>query len=150
MAHVELSLSERRVPRRQVDPPLPVTGALRRWAMVVEQADEPCMVVDPCGIIVSISASACRMLGLGEPSQAVNQSLHAGVLHLLDFTAAGGALGDGELDRIPPLLATSSGRLARLLLRLSQGKDVRTVDAVAAPLRDGETVVGSLTFLSEI
>jgi hypothetical protein len=150
VAHVELSLSERRVPRPQEEPPLPVAGALRRRGMVVDQADEPCMVVDPCGIIVAISASACRMLGLGEPCQAVNQSLHAGVLHLLDFTAAGGALGDGELDRIPPLLATSSGRLARLLLRLSQGNDVRTVDAVATPLRDGETVVGSLTFLSEI
>jgi PAS domain-containing protein len=150
VAHVELSLSERRAPRPAAQPVPPVPGPLGRWAHVVAQADEPCFVVDGCGIIVAISASACAVLGLGDPDQAVGRSLHAGVLHLLDFTAAGGALGDGELDRIPPLQAMSSGRLARLLLRLSQGNETRTVDAVATPLRQGSTVVGSLTFLSEI
>ena len=71
---------------------------------------------------------------------------------LVDFTASLAKLDNAEADKIPPLLAISSGRLARGLMRVRPpaGGTVRTVDAVATPLWDGSTLVGSLTFFSEV
>jgi hypothetical protein len=40
--------------------------------------------------------------------------------------------------------------LARGLLRVRSGDGLRTIDAVASPLYDGPTVVGSITFLCQI
>jgi hypothetical protein len=55
------------------------------------------------------------------------------------------------MANIPPLLAVTSGRLARGLLRVQRpGQLPGTVDAIATPLRDGDTVVGSLTFFAEV
>ncbi len=149
VAHVELSLSEPLLP--QAREAGPGSGSLDRWAATVLAATEPCMIVDRTGVIVAASDSACELLGFGEQGKAEGRSLYAGVLQLLDFTAAGDALAEAELDRIPPLLAASSGRLARLLLRLQRPQDESiTVDAVAAPLRDGDDVVGSLTFFATV
>lgn len=77
-------------------------------------------------------------------------SLFAGVLRLLDFSAAGAELGDGELEKIPPVLACSSERMARGLMRVQSRGEVVTLDAIATPLFDDEKVVGSLTFLMPI
>jgi hypothetical protein len=124
--------------------------SMERWGAAVHGASEPCLVVDGLSRIVAASPRACELLGLGEPHMAVGLSLFAGVLRLLDFTAAGAALGDGELEKIPPVLAIASGRLARALMRVQSGGEVITLDAVATPLFEGPTVVGSLTFLMSI
>lgn len=146
MAHVELSLSEPLLPPARRE-----TASLDRWAATVARAEEPCMVVDRMGVIVATSRHACELLGFDDPGRAVGRSLHAGVLQLLDFTAAGEALAEGDMDRIPPLLATTSGRLARLLLRVHRpGAEPVTVDSVATPLREGDLVVGSLTFFAAV
>ncbi len=157
MAHVELSVSDpfvpgaREEPLERVPPPQEEPKpSLERWAEAVCGASEPCLVVDSFSCIVAASSRACELLGLGEPDRAVGLSLFAGVLRLLDFTAAGAALGDGELEKIPPVLAISSERLARALMRVQSGCEVVTVDAVATPLFDGPKVVGSLTFLMPI
>jgi hypothetical protein len=141
---VELSVSD------PLSAPTPPLGTLDRWGAAVHDADEPCLVVDSLSRIVAASPRACELLGLGQPQMAVRLSLFAGVLRLLDFTAAGAALGDGELEMIPPVLAVSSERLARALMRVQSGGEVVTLDAIATPLFDGGKVVGSLTFLMPI
>jgi hypothetical protein len=141
---VELSVSDPLVS------PAPPLGTLDRWGAAVHGATEPCMVVDHLSRIVAASPRACELLGLGEPQMAVGLSLFAGVLRLLDFTAAGAALGDGELEKTPPVLAFSSERLARALMRVQSGGEVVTLDAIATPLFDGGKAVGSLTFLMPI
>lgn len=170
MAHVELSVTEPLVPMQPSPelvpvpaPPMPepvpvppspdlvpVPPELRRWCVAVDGATEPCLVVDGLSRIVAASARACELLGLGEPAMSFGLSLFAGVLRLLDFTATGAPLSDGELEKIPPVLAVSSGRLARALMRVRSGCEVVTVDAIATPLFDGAKVVGSLTFLLPI
>jgi hypothetical protein len=152
VAHVELSLSESLVPepRRPVDP---ILSSVQLWASRVADATEPCLVIDAKALIVATSASCCTLLGLGDPPSTVGRFLLDGVLRLVDFTAARGELTQTEIDKIPPLLALSSGRLARGLMRVHDGVDGgldATVDAISTPLWDGTTAVGSLTFFSAI
>ncbi len=146
MAHVELSVTDPLAPQLR-DQEL---ASIDRWRAAVHGATEPCLVVDHLSRIVAASSRACELLGLGEPHMAIGLSLFAGVLRLLDFTAAGAALGDGELEKIPPVLAFSSERMARALMRVQSGGEVVTLDAIATPLFDGAKVVGSLTFLMPI
>ena len=161
MAHVELSLSESFTPPT-CDPDGPVSssgdgatpsgdapaGPLRRWAAAVAHASEPCLVIDGAARIVAASPSCHSLLGI-EPT--IGRYILDGVLPLVDFTAAREQLTEVETEKIPPLLALSSGRLARGLMRVHDGGafDI-TVDAIATPLSDGETVVGALTFFSPI
>ncbi|GIM84066.1 hypothetical protein [Salinispora arenicola] len=152
MAHVELSLSE---------VPVPAVGApaeqecdnVTSWSVTVSQADEPCVLIDAGTRVVAVSASGSELLYLGERPDVIGQPLLDGGLRLLDFTANRGELTEPELDKIPPLLAITSGRLARGLLRIegvSAGVPDATVDAISTPvLRAGE-VAGSLTFFSEV
>jgi PAS domain-containing protein len=126
------------------------TSSLEHWATAVSTASEPCLVVDSISMIVAASPAACTLLGFDTQADAVGRHLAAGVLRLLDFTSAGAPLPDSEMEKIPPVLAYSSGRLARGLLRVQSGAEVRTVDAIASPLFDGRKVVGSLTFFSQI
>jgi hypothetical protein len=136
--------------------PSPVTrfdqpGALARWGLATAAACEACLVVDALGAIVAASPSACVLLGFEHPRQAVRRHLQAGVLSLLDFTTPGVPLSESDLDKIPPLLAISSGLLARDLMRLRRaGGEVVTIDAISTPLQDGDKVVGSLTFFSRV
>jgi len=51
---------------------------------------------------------------------------------------------------MPPLLALSSGRLARGLVRIRCASGPCTFDAIATPLTEDGKVVGSLTFFSAI
>jgi PAS domain-containing protein len=147
VAHVELSLSEAHSPgeMRLADWP-----AIDRWAMAVDGANEPCLVVDSLAVVAAVSGPACAMFGLRHPQAAIGRSLYSDLIPLLDFTGAGALLGEEELQRIPPVLALSSGRLARGLMRFRTTADVITMDAVSTPLRDGGTVVGSLTFFSVV
>jgi hypothetical protein len=144
---VELSLSE------PFDDEVVVpeaTGSLEHWATAVSSASEPCMVLDTLSMIMAASPAASVLLGFSDQAEALGRNLFAGVLRLLDFTSEGGLLPDGDMEKIPPVLACSSGRLARGLLRVQDGDEVRTVDAIATPLFDGRKVVGSLTFFSQI
>ncbi len=147
MAHVELSVSEPFAPGTI---PAEPTSSLSHWAPAVASASEPCLMIDSVSMIVSASPSACTLLGFANQAEAQGCHLFAGVLHLLDFTSAGAPLPDSEIEKIPPVLACSSGRLARGLLRVQSGTEVRTVDAIATPLFDMRKVVGSLTFFSQI
>jgi hypothetical protein len=150
VAHVELSVSEPFVPPQARDFQPELTGSLKRWGATAAQATEACLVIDSLFTIVAASASACALLGFACPDAALHRSLFAGVLQLLDFTSPGAALTDGDLEKIPPVLACSSGRLARGLLRVRSADEVLTIDAIATPLFDGTSAVGSLTFFSEI
>ncbi|GGK09134.1 hypothetical protein GCM10010123_43740 [Pilimelia anulata] len=158
MAHVELSLSESTGPPRHRaggagpsgadgNPP---AGSLARWSAAVSAADEPCLVLDVDGGIVAASAACHTLLGLGAPGSVVGRYLLDGVLHLVDFTAERRLLPDADIDAIPPLLALSSGRQTRGLMRVHDGAYDVTVDGIAVPLRDADRVVGSLTFFSAI
>ncbi len=152
MAHVELSLSEVFVPTAGT-PTEQGSDNVGRWSATVSRADEPCLLIDADTRVVAVSASGCELLCLGAPRDVIGQPLLDGGLRLLDFTANRGELTEPEIDKIPPLLALSSGRLARGLLRIEGiSPDVpdATVDAISTPvLRDG-AVAGSLTFFSEV
>lgn len=147
MAHVELSLTEP-VGLPEFEP----ATNLDRWAAVVAAAAEPSLVVDPEAVIIAASGSCCALFELGDPVVMAGESLLR-VLTLVDFTAAPCELTIAELDKIPPLLALSSGRLARGLLRVQCGSNadrVRTVDAIATPIWEGTRPAGSLTFFAEV
>ncbi|MEQ4300669.1 hypothetical protein ABNF97_04620 [Plantactinospora sp. B6F1] len=165
MAHVELSISEAF--------PTPTTSSLghgstgfddadraghrdglARWSESVSTAAEPCLLIDRETTIAAVSPSCCHLLGLGTPLDALGLPLLGSDLRLLDFTAARGELIEQEVEKIPPLLALHSGRLARGLLRVRtpqvQGPDATTVDAIATPILTDGRVAGSLTFFSEV
>lgn len=151
MAHVELSLSEAFVLDHGTVQA--AEDAVARWAAAVRDAAEPCLVIDAEAVIVATSASCCALLGLGHPASTVGRFLLDGVLRLVDFTAARGELTEAEIDKIPPLLALSSGRLARGLIRVqcsADGTGHATLDAIATPLWRGDKPAGSLTFFSAV
>ncbi|MBY8873645.1 hypothetical protein K7640_17575 [Micromonospora sp. PLK6-60] len=152
MAHVELSLSEVFVPdgrtstEREFD-------SLERWSEIVAEAAEPCLLIDAETRVVAVSASGCELLCLGAPEDMIGLPLLGGGLRLLDFTANRGELTEQETDKIPPLLALHSGRLARGLLRVqatAEGASDATVDAITTPVLHDGSVAGSLTFFSEV
>jgi PAS domain-containing protein len=140
---VELSVTEPSLTRQPR-----IESSLARWAEAVADAAEPCLVIDAKATIVALSDSAADLLGL-EPD-AIGQNLLDGALRLLDFSPTGDALPEGEINKIPPLLALSSARLARGLLRVGYDGTARTLDGVATPLVDGGQVIGSLTFFSDV
>jgi hypothetical protein len=153
VAHVELSLSEPFVDPGRDTPP-EGGGSLQRWARAVAEADEPCLVLEHASVVVesvimAVSPAAARMLGFPDLDSAVGRRLFD-VLQLVDFTSSPLALPGGDLEKIPPVLASSSGRLARGLLRVRTPDEVLTVDAIATPLFDAGRPVGSLTFFSQI
>ena len=150
MAHLELALSDVLTFSDAV-PPCP--RGLGDWGSTVRDAEEPCLLIDSRTNVSAISASGCAALGLGSPAQVVGRPLLAGGLRLLDFTASRCDLTEQEIDKIPPLLALSSGRLARGLLRVCRGHGAdrdRTLDAVSTPVLLHGEVAGSLTFLAEV
>jgi hypothetical protein len=141
--HVELSLSE------VADLGATRPGSLDRWGSVVASAAEPCLVLDAAGTVIAASPGCEGLLGIN-PAVVRGRRLLDG-LHLLDFNAVSGELPDWEADKIPPLLAIASGGLARGLLRVrDEAGTSRTVDAVSAPLCDGPSVVGSITYFAPV
>lgn len=152
MAHVELSLSEVFVPSARASTELEFDN-VGQWSSTVGRADEPCLLIDADTRVVAISSAGCALLCLGEPAGLIGRPLLDGGLRLLDFTANRGELTEAEIDKIPPLLALSSGRLARGLLRVQAaavGSPDATVDAISTPVLADGAVAGSLTFFSEV
>lgn len=144
MTHIELSLSP--LEPIAVDP-------LHSWSAPVSSAEESCLVIDAHGVIVAASVPWIRLLSVGRPTELSGlHVLDPDVLCLIDFTAAGNELGEAEREQIPPLLALTSKRPARGLLRVrgSQGAASRTLDAVATPLWQSGQVVGSLSFFAAV
>jgi hypothetical protein len=154
VAHVEMSLSGAAfVPQARTPAEAEFTSNVVRWTSTVATAAEPCLVIDATSRILSVSRSCSELLGLGTPADCVGQPLlGSGVMRLIDFTAGAGELDDPEVDKIPPLLAIRSQRLARGLMRVQAGPGTAhlTVDAIATPLLEGEQVVASLTFFSAV
>jgi PAS domain-containing protein len=152
VAHVELSLSGAFVPQARTPSESEFVPSIERWKTTVAVAAEPALVIDAGGTILAVSPSATALLGLGRPAEAVGQPLLGGRIRLIDFTAGGGDLDEPEVERIPPLLAIRSGRLARGLMRVQtvEGEAHLTVDAIATPLVDAGDVVASLTFFSAV
>jgi PAS domain-containing protein len=152
VAHVELSLSELPDPAPGRAQP---GGTLGLWSFAVEIAPEPCVLLDAGGVVVAASPGCGALFGI-EPAEAIGLRLVDEVLRLLDFNAVSGELRGWEVDMIPPLLAISSGGLARGLVRVSGGSGpagsagASTVDAISTPVRDGGEVVGSLTFFAPV
>ncbi|MFI6264352.1 PAS domain-containing protein [Micromonospora sp. NPDC051006] len=152
MAHVELSLSEVFVPTARASTE-PESDNFGQWSSTVSHADEPCLLIDADTKVVAISAAGCELLCLGKPEDLIGLPLLDGGLRLVDFTANRGELTDQEIDKIPPLLALSSGRLARGLLRVQaapEGSSDATVDAISTPVLTDGSVAGSLTFFSVV
>jgi PAS domain-containing protein len=149
--HVELSLTDAPSAPR---PRTPADGgsSLQRWASVVVEATEPCLVLDVRAVIVAASPSCAELMGLTRDGDARGRRLREAVLPLVDFTADPAELEESEAHMIPPLLAISSGRMARGLIRVAcpESGYVGTLDAIATPLTDGAEVVGSLTFFASI
>jgi hypothetical protein len=152
VAHVELSLSGAFVPQARTPAESEFVGNAERWSSVVAGAVEPCMVIDVATRIRALSPSCAQLLGLGTPAEAVGLPLLSSVLRLIDFTAGGGELDEPEVEKIPPLLAIRSERLARGLMRVQAPalEGHLTVDAIATPLIEGDHVVASLTFFSPV
>ena len=152
MAHVELSLSGAFVPQARTPVDAEFVAGIRQWTSTVATAVEPCLVIDGAATILAVSPSCSELLALGTPANAVGQSLVGGALRLIDFTAGAAELDDPETEKIPPLLAIRSQRLARGLMRVQTGgpDGNLTVDAIATPLLAADQVVASLTFFSPV
>ena len=152
VAHVELSLSGAFVPQARTPVGSEFVSSVERWTSTVATAVEPCLVIDVTTTILAVSPTCSELLGLGKPVDAISQPLLGSVLRLIDFTAGGGELDEPEIEKIPPLLAIRSKRLARGLMRVQTEGDQAhlTVDAIATPLLDGDHVVASLTFFSPV
>lgn len=152
MAHVELSLSDVFAPTARPSTE-PESDNFEQWSTTVSRALEPCLLIDLETKVAAVSASGCELLCLGAPDDLIGLPLLDGGLRLLDFTANRCELTEQEVDKIPPLLAISSGRLARGLLRVqaaSAGTSDATVDAISTPVLANGVLAGSLTFFSEV
>ncbi|MFD2766360.1 hypothetical protein [Micromonospora eburnea] len=151
MAHVELSLSEVFVPAPGT-PTEQESDNVGQWSDAVQRAAEPCLLLDADTTVVAISSSGSELLRLGTPEDVIGQPLLAGGLRLVDFTAVPNELTEQDADKIPPLLALHSGRLARGLLRVQgPGTDAgTTVDAISTPVLANGEVAGSLTFFAKV
>lgn len=142
MPHVELSLAELADAR-------PDQTNLERWASAVQLAAEPCLLLDRAGAVVALSPACAELFSI-QAKNAVGRRLVDGVLHLLDFNAVSGELPGWDVDKTPPLLAIHTGGLARGLLRVPGEGGTSTVDAISTPIREGDAVVGSLTFFASV
>lgn len=151
MAHVELSLSGAFVPQARTPAEAEFVPSVDRWTSTAAAAAEPCLVIDTSAVILAVSVSCSELFGLGKPIEAIGKTL-GDALRLIDFTATAGELDESDADKIPPLLAIRSERLARGLLRVVPNPDEGplTVDAISTPLLDGARVAGSLTFFSPV
>jgi PAS domain-containing protein len=154
VAHVELSLSGGAiVPQARTPAEAEFVANLERWATTVTAAPEPCLIIDADSMILAVSPSCGKLFGLGKPAEAIGHPLlDRAVLRLIDFTAGGGELAQPEIEKIPPVLAIRSGRLARGLMRVQAdpGSAAVTIDAIATPLTEADQVVASLTFFSAV
>lgn len=153
MAHIELSLAPADAAPDALLPALQVVSAVNHvdsWLEAVSEAEEPCLLLDAGGIMIGASRPCVAVLGAESADDLLGRGLLEDVIDLVDFTAAQERLQEAQLERLPPLLALTSGALARGLLRIRAGETVRTLDAVSTPLRAHGQLVGSLTFFHRI
>ncbi len=143
MAHVELSLIEASEAVGAAE------RTLDRWLRPVITAEEPCVLLDADGVVVAASP-ACAPFFSVPPAEAVGRRLVGEVLRLVDFSGANAELPEWEAEKVPPMLALTSGALARGLLRAVGPAATLTLDSVTTPLREGGAVVGSLTFFATV
>jgi hypothetical protein len=120
---------------------------LERWTTAVVDATEACLVIDDHEQIRAISPALRTILGL--KLDVVGQKLRD-VVDFLDFAAGAGDLNSVEANKLAPLLALNTGRLARGLIRAKVGPDSCTLDAIATPIVQAGTTTGSLTFFSPV
>lgn len=137
------------IPLVRLEPKRPPGEVLTPWCKLVEDSPEACMVLDPSGGVVAVSAAAAELVGEYGPDQVVGHHL-LDVVDLVDFH--GGVAGAVYADRLAPLIALSGDTLARGLMRVRfPDGGTRTLDAVAAPLHDAEgQVAGTIAFLASI
>jgi hypothetical protein len=147
VAHVDLSLSdlyESGQPRERFD------GSLLLWSYAVGAANEPSVLINVEATVVAASPGCGRIFGI-HAAGAAGRPLVPDMLRLLDFHTVSGDLPGWEVDKIPPLLAMTTGGLSRGLLRVPGADGApTTVDAISVPLRDGGHIVGSLTFFAVV
>jgi hypothetical protein len=150
VGHIELSLSGAFVPQARTPAEAEFVPSVERWTATVAAAAEPCLVIDSVSNILALSASCSELFGL-KPVEAIGQPLIA-ALRLIDFTAGAGELDGSDVEKIPPLLAIRSERLARGLMRVvaAPGDAPLTIDAITTPLLHNDRVAGSLTFFSPV
>jgi PAS domain-containing protein len=137
-------------PRHVVDlgaRPRSASTPLARWSAVVAAAQDPCLLLDRQGRVISMSGEAGELLGCGSAGTVGRRLLD--LIDLLDFDT--GASEPDYAERVAPLAVLRPGTgLIRSLLRVRHPVGgVRTVDAAAAPLHDGEGhLIGSLTLFA--
>lgn len=152
VVHIELSLSAAdapadRIPSLRV---LSVPHPLGAWLESIAAAEDACLVLDSDGIVLGISPPCVALFGVGAAEDLLGRGLLDDVLDVVDFTASRERLSDAHLERLPPLLALSSGALARGLVRVRTSSGVRTLDAIATPLHIKGELAGSLTFFHKV
>jgi PAS domain-containing protein len=142
--------SELLIPLVRLTDQQPATGeVLTPWCKLVEDSPEPCLVLDATGTVVAASGASSELLGDYGPDQVLGHHL-LDVIDLVDFH--GGVAGAADADRLPPLIAVAGNALARGLIRVRfPDGATRTLDCVAAPLRDASgQVAGTIAFLAAI
>jgi hypothetical protein len=151
VTHVELSLTESNQPAHMIGS-VALDDPLSRWALAVSEATEACVLLNSNGVVVAASP-ACSSYFVVDPAEAIGKRLVDGVIRPIDFTATPDDLPEWEVEKIPPLLALTSGALARGLMRVpgEVGQQCSgancTLDAIATPIRDAtDGIAGSLTF----
>lgn len=131
------------------------TTPLARWSASVASAHDPCLVIDPQGRVLSLSAAAAELLGCSDGGVIGRQLLD--VIDVVDFESGGSS--PEYATRVAPLAVLSAGGgggrgwgLMRSLLRVRHPDEQRvTVDASAAPLHDAHgDLIGSVTFLARV
>jgi PAS domain-containing protein len=114
----------------------------------VADSEDACLVLDPDGAVMSISAAAAELLGCGD-SGVVGRPL-LDVIDVVDLET--GAPNPDYADRITPLAVLTGRGLMRSLMRIRHPDDALvTVDTASAPVHDesGETL-GSISFLASM
>ena len=121
---------------------LDANGVLAPWRSAVEQAAEPCLLVDAGGRLGAISGSAALLLAT-TPAAAAGLPLDR-LLIVIDFTSQG--LPATELAAALPVLRSVTHQvLTRGLFRVrGAAGQALTFDMIATPLVGG---VGALAFL---
>jgi PAS domain-containing protein len=122
--------------------------SMARWSAAAAAAPDGCLVIDPAGRIVSLSAAAADLLDAGGAGSVGRPLLD--VVSLIDFDS-----GDRAPDyarRIPPLAVLSGHGAVHSLLRVRHADDARvTLDVCSVPLHDTHgAIIGSLSFLAPL
>jgi PAS domain-containing protein len=131
-----------------VDEPADSSTPLGRWSAAVAAAQDACLVLDPDGRVVSLSATAAELLDCSDDG--VIGRRFADIAALIDFET--GETDPDYVSRIPPLAVLSGGGMGRSLIRVRHSDDAPvTLDVCAMALHDAAgRVVGSLSWFATL